>query len=190
MLKKVLFIIIPFLIILSCAQSDTSTPTSKSEAKKINKPNIDLLASVATANFEMISQHIEYGTDINSKFVSEEDWKGASSLHIAAISPTNSEQLKIFTKVVGLLLEGGANIEIKARNADEATPLAWAVYFGKLEMAQLLIKKGANVNESDKNRYTPLDGALSSPFMASEMNRSAIVNFLKEKGAKTKSELN
>ena len=57
-------------------------------------------------------------------------------------------------------------------------------------MAQLLIKKGANVNESDKNRYTPLDGALSSPFMASEMNRSAIVNFLKEKGAKTKSELN
>ena len=38
MLKKILFIIIPFLIILSCAQSDTSTPPPKSEAKKINKP--------------------------------------------------------------------------------------------------------------------------------------------------------
>ena len=84
------------------------------------------------------------------------------------------------------MLEGGANIEIKARNADEATPLAWAVYFGKYEMAQLLVKKGGNVNTYDKNGYTPLDGALSSPFMGSEINRSAIVNFLKEKGAETK----
>lgn len=182
MLKKVLYIIIPFLIVLSCAQNDTSV----SDTNKISKPQMSLLTAVAKADFEMINQHIDYGTDINSKFVTDKDWKGASSLHIAAISPTNSEQLKIFTKVVGLLLEGGANIEIKARNADEATPLAWAVYFGKYEMAQLLVKKGANVNSSDKNGYTPLDGALSSPFMGSELNRSAIVNFLKEKGAKTK----
>ena len=182
MLKKVLYIIIPFLIVLSCAQNDTSV----SDTNKISKPQMSLLTAVAKADFEMINQHIDYGTDINSKFVTDKDWKGASSLHIAAISPTNSEQLKIFTKVVGLLLEEGANIEIKARNADEATPLAWAVYFGKYEMAQLLVKKGANVNASDKNGYTQLDGALSSPFMGSELNRSAIVNFLKEKGAKTK----
>ena len=182
MIKRVLYIIIPFIIILSCAQNDTSV----SDTNKISKPQMSLLTAVAKADFEMINLHIDYGTDINSKFVTEEDWKGASSLHIAAIIPTNSEQVNIFAKVVGLLVEGGANIEIKASNADEATPLAWAVYFGKYEMAQLLVKKGANVNSSDKNGYTPLDGALSSPFMGSELNRSAIVNFLKEKGAKTK----
>ncbi len=177
MIKKILFFIIPFLLIVTCAENDTS---------KTSKPKIDLLTAVSKADFEMINQHIDYGTDINSKFVTGKDWKGASSLHIAAISPTNSEQLKVFTKVIGLLLEGGANIEIKARNVDEATPLAWAVYFGKYEMAQLLVKKGANVNTYDKNGYTPLDGALSSPFMGSEINRSAIVNFLKENGAETK----
>ncbi len=173
MFKKIFIIIIPFLIILGCTESDSK------------KPKTDLLSSVATANFEMIKEHIEYGTDINSTFITEENWKGASSLHIASISPTNSEQLKIFTRVIELLLESGADIEIKATNKDEATPLAWAVYFGKLEMVQLLVKKGASVNAIDKNGNTPLDAALSSPFMGSEKNRSMIINFLKEKGAKT-----
>ena len=52
-------------------------------------------------------------------------------------------------------------------------------------MLQLLVKKGASVNTIDKNGNTPLDGALSSPFMGSEKNRSMIISFLKEKGAKT-----
>ena len=79
-----------------------------------------------------------------------------------------------------------ANIDIKARNPDEATPLAWATYFGKLEMVEFLVARDANINVSDKNGYTPLDAALASPLMGSELNRSAIISFLRNKGAKTK----
>ena len=67
MLKKVLYIIIPFLIVLSCAQNDTSV----SDTNKISKPQMSLLTAVAKADFEMINQHIDYGTDINSIFVTD-----------------------------------------------------------------------------------------------------------------------
>ena len=136
----------------------------------------------------MIKQHITFGTDINAVFVETEDWKGAGALHIAVISPTNAESVMKYKTVVELLLSGGANIEIKARNAEEATPLGWAAYFGKMEMVEFLVDRGANVSGADKNGYTPLDGALASSFMGSELNRSEIVSFLKYKGAKTRDE--
>ena len=53
-------------------------------------------------------------------------------------------------------------------------------------MVEFLLARSANVNAADKNGYTPLDGALSSPFMGSELNRSAIVSFLRNKGATTR----
>ncbi len=121
-------------------------------------------------------------------FVETKDWNGAGALHIAVISPTNAESIMKYKTIVELLLSGGANIEIKARNPDESTPLGWAAYFGKLEMVEFLVARDANINGADKNGYTPLDGALASPFMGSELNRSAIVSFLRNKGAKTKSD--
>ena len=179
MLQKSFLIIIPLLLIIAC--SGGATETNKSL-------KVDLLTAVATANIDMIKQHITFGSDINALFVETEDWKGAGALHIAAISPTNAESVMKYKTVVELLLSGGANIEIKARNPDEATPLAWAVYFGKLEMVEFLVDRDANINAPDKNGYTPLDGALASPFMGSELNRSAIVNFLRNKEAKTRSD--
>ena len=119
-------------------------------------------------------------------FVETEDWKGAGALHIAAISPTNPETIKQFKVVIELLLTGGADIDLRAGNQEEATPLGWATYFGKLEMVEFLVARDANINVSDKNGYTPLDAALVSPFMGSELNRSAIISFLRNKGAKTK----
>ena len=177
MVKRLFLIIIPLLLIIACSGGETETNKS---------PKVDLLTAVATANIDMIKQHITFGTDINALFVETEDWKGAVALHITAISPANAESVMKYKTVVELLLSGGANIEIKARNQDEATPLAWAAYFGKLEMVEFLVARRANVNGADKNGYTPLDGALGSPFMGSELNRSAIVSFLKNKGAKTR----
>ena len=176
-MKPFFLIIISLLLIVAC--SGTSTETNK-------PPKIHLLTAVATANIDMIKQHITFGTDINTLFVETEDWKGAGALHIAVISPTNAESVMKYKTVVELLLSGGANIDIKARNQDAATPLAWAVYFGKAEMVEFLLARSANVNAADKNGYTPLDGALNSPFMGSELNRSAIVSFLRNKGATTR----
>ena len=179
MLKRLLFITFTLLLIIAC--SGGATETNKS-------PKVHLLTAVANADDDMIKQHITFGTDINELFVETEDWKGAGALHIASISPTNTESIMKYKTVVELLLSGGANIDIKARNQDAATPLAWAVYFGKAEMVEFLLARSANVNAADKNGYTPLDGALASPFMGSELNRSAIVSFLRNKGAKTRSD--
>ncbi len=178
-MKRIFVVAMLMFTVLAC--SGDTTETNKS-------PKIDLLTAVATANIDMIEQHITFGTNINAVFVETEDWKGAGALHIAVISPTNAESVMKYKTVVQLLLNDGANIEIKARNQDEATPLAWATYFGKLEMVEFLITKGANVNAVDKHGYTPLDAALSSPYMSSELNRSAIVSSLKNKGAKIRDE--
>ena len=175
MLKRLLFITFTLLLIIACSGGATET----------NKlPKVHLLTAVANADDDMIKQHITFGTDINALFVETEDWKGAGALHIASISPTNTESMMKYKTVVELLLSGGANIDIKARNQDEATPLSWAVYFGKLEMVEFLVDRGANVNLTDKHGNTPLDAARLSPFMGSELNRSAIMSFLKDKGGK------
>ena len=140
-------------------------------------------------SIDIIKEHIALGTDINEVFVETKDWNGAGALHIAVIGSfldDNAESIMKYKTGVELLLSGGANIDIKARNPDEATPLAWATYFGKLEMVEFLVARDANINVSDKNGYTPLDAALASPFMGSELNRSAIISFLRNKGAKTK----
>ena len=164
------------IFLLACGGQDT-----KNNAER---PKIDLLTAVATANIDAIEQHIEYGTDINAVFVKTQDWKGAGALHIAAISPKNAEMVMLFKAVIDVLLSGGADIDIEAKNRDGSTPLGWAAYFGKLEMVAFLVDRGADPNKADKNGYTPLGAAITSPFMGSELNRSEIIKYLKDKGAK------
>ena len=180
MFKQSFFVIFFLLLTIACSEDTDETK---------NSPKVDHLKAVANANIDIIKEHIALGTDINEVFVETKDWNGAGALHIAVIGSfldDNAESIMKYKTVVELLLSGGANIDIKARNPDEATPLAWATYFGKLEMVEFLVARDANINVSDKNGYTPLDAALVSPFMGSELNRSAIISFLRNKGAKTK----
>ena len=180
MFKQSFFVIFFLLLTIACSEDTDETK---------NSPKVDLLKAVANANIDIIKEHIALGTDINEVFVETKDWNGAGALHIAVIGSfldDNAESIMKYKTVVELLLSGGANIDIKARNPDEATPLAWATYFGKLEMVEFLVARDANINVSDKNGYKPLDAALASPFMGSELNRSAIISFLRNKGAKTK----
>ena len=51
-------------------------------------------------------------------------------------------------------------------------------------MVAFLVDRGADPNKADKNGYTPLGAAITSPFMGSELNRSEIIKYLKDKGAK------
>ena len=57
------------------------------------------------------------------------------------------------------MLDNGADIEIKAKDKNGATPLHYAAFFLHEEMASLLIKSGADVNSIDANGVTPLDSA-------------------------------
>ena len=146
------------------------------------QPDIPLLTAVDYGLSEMVLVHMEYGTDPNEAFIPEGlPFAGASALHLAVLK--NNEE------VARLLLENGADIEIKARDEFEATPLIWAAYWGLYDMAKLLLEEGANVNATDSYGSTPLVGAsVENPFIDKDdvkgfiENREKIRALLKENG--------
>ena len=52
-----------------------------------------------------------------------------------------------------------AGVDVDLQDKDGLTPLHLASFYGKIEVASLLIKHKANVNAKDKNGRTPLHGA-------------------------------
>ena len=58
------------------------------------------------------------------------------------------------TEAVRALL--GERVDVDMPQADGATPLAWAVHWDALDMADLLIRAGANVNAANDLGVTPL----------------------------------
>ena len=73
-----------------------------------------------------------------------------------------------------LLDVGKANVN--AKNNDSSTSLHYAALAGHIEAATLLIERGAEINPIDDDYETPLD-------MAHMFNRTAMIAFLKTKGA-------
>ncbi len=76
------------------------------------------------------------------------------------------------------LLDAGADVNV--RNADKQrlqyTPLHWAAHFGHLEIAELLISRGADLDAEDPAYSTPL-------YLAAEEGHPKVVEFLISKGA-------
>ena len=126
-----------------------------------------------------------YGTDPNDVFIPPDiPFEGASALHLAV--------LKSNAPIVQVLLDNGADIEIKAKDVFEATPLIWAAYWGIPEMVRVLLEAGANINAEDANGFTPLDAAsVENPFIAQEdvetfiSGRAEIRELLKEYGGRS-----
>jgi ankyrin repeat protein len=77
------------------------------------------------------------------------------------------------------LLDAGADVNV--RNADKQrlqyTPLHWAAYYGHLEIAEILISRGADLDAEDPDYSTPL-------YLAAEQGYPEVVKFLISKGAK------
>ena len=77
------------------------------------------------------------------------------------------------------LLDAGADVNV--RNADKQrlqyTPLHWAAYYGHLEIAEILISRGADLDADDPYYSTPL-------YLAAEQGYPEVVEFLISKGAK------
>ncbi len=145
-------------------------------------PDITLLQAIDFDNVKMVQRHMEYGTDPNEVFIPEGyPFAGASALHQAV--------LKNNVEIVRLLLESGADLEIRARDEFKGTPLIWAAYWGLFDMAKLLLEEGADVNIPDSYGSTPLDAAsVENPFIGKEdadgfiENRERIRTLLRENG--------
>ncbi|CAM9384286.1 unnamed protein product [Choristocarpus tenellus] len=76
--------------------------------------------------------------------------EGETPLHVAS--------RRGFSNVVGVLIQGGANIE--ARTAGERTPLHVAIIEGHTGVAQQLLHCGADVHAQDDGGWTPLHFAV------------------------------
>ncbi|OAQ99952.1 hypothetical protein LLEC1_04023 [Akanthomyces lecanii] len=79
-----------------------------------------------------------------------------------------------FSNIVKLLLENGANVEVK--DEDGRTALSYIAEQGHEAIVKILLEKGANVEAKDRNGQTPLS-------WAAEKGHEAIVKMLLEKGA-------
>lgn len=122
-------------------------------------PSVSLLEAIDQGDSEAVREHMEFGTDPDETFIPPEyPFVGASVLHLAV--------LKDDAEIVNILLENGANIDIKARESFRGMALDWAAFWGVRDMVVLLVEKGADINSVTVVGSTPLDSAnADNPFV-------------------------
>ncbi len=92
---------------------------------------------------------------------------GRGPLHVAAA--------RCCTNVIEVLLQKGANIELKGKTGE--TPLHVAAQEGCVEAVTMLVSKGANINAHDNEGHTPLRRAI-------DYQQDSTVALLRKLGAK------
>ena len=159
-------------------------------------PNHPLHIATYQNNLETIKQLLEQGTDIT-----EQDEKGLTAAHWAAWQDY-PEMLKFISSKGGSLLqennEGYSPFDlaivnnsqqvvkwfvsqhkeyfINVQDVNENTPLLTALVFNHSEMAQFLIKQGADVNVQNNTGLTPLNATALT-------NNVEMAQFLVQQGA-------
>lgn len=104
-----------------------------------------LLSSIRWNRIEVTKFLIEKGANLNPTTE-----LGRTPLIISAVEG-NSELARLF-------LDNGADISLKDNNY-KRTALHFAALYGQLDIVSALVKKGANLNETDAAGKTPLDYA-------------------------------
>ncbi len=148
------------------------------------QPRLPLLDAIDQGNSEAVLAHVESGADPNETFIPPVvPFAGASALHLAV--------LKDNREIARVLLDNGADIDIRARDTFQGSPLEWAVFFGIKEMAMFLVESGADVNAKNALGTTPLDAAAAdNAFISKEdleefnENRAFLKEFLSARGGK------
>ncbi len=148
-------------------------------------PTLPLLDAIDQEDTDVVRAHMEIGTDPDKTFIPPGiPFTGASALHVAV--------LKDNREIVQLLLDNGADIDIRALDDSEGSPLEWAAYFGLNDMAVFLVESGADINARNAYGTTPLDAAYANnPFIPEEdrnrfnANRDLISAYLIEEGAES-----
>ncbi len=142
-----------------------------------------LLDAIAEGRAEIVRAHMEAGSDPNKAFVPPGiPAAGASALHLAVI--------KNDREITEVLLENGADIDLKAADAFKGSPLEWAAFFGIRDMVEFLAESGADLNAKNAYGSTPLDAASAdNPFIPESdlaqfnEDRALIAEYLIEQGA-------
>ena len=174
--RHLLFVLVLGLPLVSCGDSYATTSV----------PSVDLLTAIDKGYITIVKQHIDVGTNINDYPIPEGlPFEGAQPMHLAVIKD-NAE-------IANMLLKNGAQIDIKAKNKEEATPLHWAAFFGMKEMVSLLIESGASINMLDANNYTPVDSGFIAWSLSTDVETKKrlleIIDIIKNNGGLSASDL-
>ena len=148
-------------------------------------PGILLLDAIDQGNADVVREHMEFGTDPNETFIPLGfPFAGASALHLAV--------LKNDQEIAQILLDNGADIDIRARDTFQGSPLEWAAFFGIKGMGVFLVESGADLNAKNAFGTTPLDATVSdNPFISGEdleefnESRAFLREYLSARGAKS-----
>ena len=151
----------------SCGLLD-STPQGDRELQEENGKPIPPEVYKNTLYFETgnyggsgLKQLLDAGANPDESFVPKgtsnpglEEMAGLSALHMAVFS--------WHPEAVQLLLDYGANIDIKSKDGRGLMPLHFAVLLRNENMVKLLVNNGADINAQDNNGCTPLCAAAKS----------------------------
>lgn len=145
-------------------QTDTNTEKIAKELLKFfDAINRELVSASKLGNFSQVRELLEIGADV--------EYKNQACLRYA-----------IFTgnlEIVREIVEAGA--DVNAIMDDDYTPLMLSAYCGKLDVAQYLLKNGANPEIVTK--YSAL-------FLAVKHDRPKFIPLLLENGAKMETKVN
>ncbi len=111
-----------------------------------------LMHAAENGHLEVVKLLFDYKPDINAR-----NWQGKTALMLATMKVWK----QIGSKIIQLLLENGADPNIMD-NISGDTALILASIDGDIEIAQLLLNKGANINLKDLSGKTALDYALQN----------------------------
>lgn len=129
--------------------------------------------AVIDGNEDMVELLLKAGANVNAKAHNG----GASALHIAvSLDPTNIEILR-------LLLDQGADVDIRGDKPQGETPLHIAAQHGKLAAAAFLVTRGAEIKATYADGETALHRAAGS-------GEAEMVQWLLEHGAEIEARRN
>jgi len=139
-------------------------------------PRMTLYRATWDNDIEQIKANIAHGADLNGM---EQDSTGGffAPIHLASRAG--------FVEAARILIDAGADVNIRARAPHRATPLHWACRAGNYDIVVLLVEHGnADINAlmGENMDMTPLDWAVNT-------ERYEIVAYLNEQGAKLAGEL-
>ncbi len=154
-------------------------------AGSANRTIDELYGAARNGNIDAVKRYLADSVDINAG-----DTKyGVTPLCWAAFSG--------HTEIIELLIENGA--DVNAKNRDAGTALHGAAFLGKAEVAALLIQNGADTHAKHESGDTPMDSANvdwgTTQFIASlleievdreavERGRERVVDILRDHNAK------
>ncbi|HEX4999828.1 MAG TPA: ankyrin repeat domain-containing protein [Terriglobia bacterium] len=157
---------------------------ARTDAKETWGDTTALMWAVNEGNHAVVRLLIERGADVNarSKFVPSANgrgFEGATPTAARSNQAAEDNASGLLTPLLFAARQGdlesarllvAAGAEVNVRDGDGKNALALAIFNGGYDVASLLIDHGANVNEADAQRFTPLFWAVDRRNMETAPN--------------------